>query len=321
MSGYDDLERQLRESVRERAAGPAPDAPPEPPRRRARGRRRPLILIAVPAVLVAGVATAATQLGGEHSVGYRADRLVLQASARAAADPACREDARGVVGPVVDTVPEARITSVLPQLASAPATAPDRGAMRVARMNASGGVLGSTVRTVSFPGGATVLLFVTRGQGLGGFRDPVGCRAATHRALAEVRDRTSPPVYAAAERILGRTRAFVPGSQTLHVLLRSQGGWVGGGGEPTRRPGRTLKTGVYVGGAGRPGHPTTYAGIVRPDVALVRIDPAPGTKTRVHRTARPKQGVFAFTLPRIHGRMVVREYDAAGRLLRSSRSG
>jgi hypothetical protein len=59
MSGYRDLERQLRESVRRRAAARA-----FPPRR---WRSHRMALALAPLALVGGVATAATQLG--HGTG------------------------------------------------------------------------------------------------------------------------------------------------------------------------------------------------------------------------------------------------------------
>jgi len=314
MSGHDDLERQLRGSVRARATGAAPE--PERPPRRSWWRGRPLLLIAVPAVLVAGVATAATQLGGGHSVGYQADRLVTNAYHRAGAS--CHRTFSSTLAPVIDALPGSRVTDVLPGLARRPAAAPPARALRRARTTAGGAVLLPTLRTYTFPGGVEVTLFASRGPaGAGRYVDADRCERATRAALVRARASTRPPVYAAALRIVRRMFDVGPGFEALHmVLVRPFRGGRGLtlGAEPSRRPGPVVRTGVWTGlGAS---HVTTYAGIVGPDVAAVHVDPASGTKTRVHRIAHPKHGVFVLTLPSRHGRMILREYGADGRYLR-----
>ena len=181
-----------------------------------------------------------------------------------------------------------------------------------------GAVLLPTVRSYAFPGDVELTVFASRGPaGIERYVDVEGCERATRAALARARASTSPPVYAAALRIVRRMFDVGPGFEALHmVLVRSfrDGRGLTVGAEPVRRPGPVVRTGVWTGlGTSRV---TTYAGIAGPDVAAVRVDPAPGTKTRVRRVVHPRHGVFVLTLPRVHGRMVLREYGADGRYLR-----
>jgi hypothetical protein len=255
MSEYDDLERQLRRSVRARGAASAAGAAGGTRDARAgaaagevggdaagggarrRTRRRWFGLLAVPAVLVAGAAGAAGIVGGPGTE-EAASRLVRAAVTDTRRDPACHDPAVRVGAAVeipdrapVDDAPLPQIARALPALVPrAEATPPAPGsrqareaarALATARRVAAGAaVLRGTVRVARFADGGRVLAFVsTHGGAIPGPPDRAGCarlrREHVLRAQRRAGAPTDDPVTARALVLLADQRDTAPGAQTL----------------------------------------------------------------------------------------------------------
>jgi hypothetical protein len=304
MSGYRDLERQLRESVRRRAA-----ARTFSPRR---WRSHRLALALAPLALVGGVATAATQLGRGSGSEENTRRLAFQAVQDTRNVPACR-----MVGerdaPIVDDAPAPEVVAALPEVASAPARPAPAATLAFVRSRAGGPVLGRTVRLVAVGGGRHLLVFVARGQGPFTLTDPLACLRARRARLAKLRADPRDPTRQAADRVLAANRDTMPGAETLWLLDippgRSAPAGAGAGMQIVR--GEALTTGIVFAGGGR------YAGIAKRGATSIAL-----RSTRRHglrRRVAVHHGLFAFTLPRHTGPMVLTQRAADGQVLGKER--
>jgi hypothetical protein len=305
MSGYRDLERQLRESVRRRATARAFS-----PRR----WRSPRMAIALaPLALIGGVATAATQLGhgGGDEDGGR--KLAFQAVKDTRHAPACRVvDTRDA--PIVDDAPPPEFAAILPELATAPSRPVPSEDLAFARRHAGRAILGRTLRLVPVGGGRRLLVFVAFG---GPFTviDPKGCLRARQDRVAVLAPNTNDPVRKAAERALAELRDTMPDAQMLNLLVLPpghSGPSFGAGMElESRAP---LPRAIVVYGSG------VYVGIAKPGATSITLRPAgKGTRSGIRRRVAVHYGLFAFSLPRHTGPVVLTQRAADGHALGSER--
>jgi hypothetical protein len=347
MTEYDDLERQLRRSVRARGAGAATGAGT-----RTRTRRRWFGLLAVPAVLAAGAAGAAGLVGGPGT-DEAADRLVQAAVTATWRDPACRDPDRRVGARIdipdrapVDDAPLPQIARASPALAPRPEVAPglrERGRAREAaralafarrlQVGAGSAVLRGTERVARFPDGGRVLMFVSTSDGVGGPPDRAGCARARREHLLGVQQRAGAPgddpVTARALVLLADRRDTAPGAQTVWLSdLPSRATGPGGVGSTgiSVTPRGEVPTGVAMSSHAR--GEQRFVGLANPRTVRVVVRPAPGSRRAadprlrraVTRRFRTDQGVFAFTEPWPGaGPLVLTEYDAAGRVVARER--
>ena len=305
MSGYRDLERQLRESVRRRAAARAFSP------RRWRSHRMALAL--APLALVGGVATAATQLGHGTGNEEKARKLAFQAVKDTGHAPPCRTVEKRDA-PIIDEAPPPEVTAGLPDLAAAPPVVSSE-LLTFVRRRAGGPVLGRTLRLIAVGGGRRLLVFVAHGQG--GFTpaDPAGCLRARRARLAVLAPDASDPVRKLADRFLAQLRDTMPGAESLDVNVvppgQSSPGF--GTGMPLTS-GTPLPTGIVVYGSG------VYVGIAKPGATSITVRPARNNgRTSVRRRVAVHYGLFAFSLPRHTGPLVLTQRAADGRALGSER--
>jgi len=291
MSGYDNLERQLRESVRARRASA----------RRRRSRRGGLLALIAVVAVGGGVATAAQLTGGTTPRHDKDDahRAARRAIAEAADDPACvRPEPSGphAVTPA-GTVPYGTLNPSLRGLF--PPLAPDAEAdAEAAKQRIHGPVIAGTPRLIHAADGLKVLLYVTRGDRGDAPRDPAACAAARSAHLARDRPDPTDPVRVAAQRELDTALDTLPG---LELVWISAGG--GGAGIPVGH-GHPLPAGLVASGGER------YLGLAAPGARTVTLRGA-----RVHRTIPVKARVFAFKLGRGTGAVTLRQRAADGRVL------
>jgi hypothetical protein len=298
MSGYRELERQLRDSVRRRAASS----------RRRIARR--LTVALVPFVLAGGVAAGATQLAHGPTPVESARRLAFRAVNDTRHDPACRATARSGPAPVIDDPPRPEITALLPELARVPAGPAPASAVAFARRVAGSAVLGRTVRVVGIGGNLRLLVFVGRGQGPFTLADPAACVRARVARVEALHPDPSDPVRRGAERVLAAMRDTTPGLESLELFVLPHGhvNATGGAGLPVV-PGQAMTDGIVLSAAG------VYAGIARPSATTITVRGRRG----FHRHVAVHHGLFAFTLPRHTGPLVLAERAADGRVLRTER--
>lgn len=335
MTEYDDLERQLRGSVRALGAGTAAAGDSDAQRRT---RRRWLGFLAVPAVLVAGAAGAAGLAGGPGTE-EAADRLVRAAVSATREVSACGGDLRvGVAVEVpdrapVDDPPLPQIARSLPALAAPPARSRAAGsdALATARRIAAGAaVLRRTVRVARFADGGRVLVFVsTAGGPLLRAPDRTGCLRARREHVLGSQRRTGAadddPVTARALVLLADQRDTAPGAQTVwlsDLASRASGpGGTGTTGMPVTPRGDAPSGVALTGGIGGR---RRIVGIAHPRAVRMVVRPAAGSpraaRTRLRRAVtrrfRIDQGVFAFTEPWPGaGPLVLVQYDAADRVV------
>lgn len=313
MSGYDDLERQLRESVRERAVVDPSAARTARPSRRGRW----LVFVALPLVLVSGVA-GATRLADHRTTGERGRDLLGQAGKAMRHEPACRTYRGGQLAPVIDAIPSRGILATLPQLATPSATPIPAGAVDLARHAAGGAVLGRSIRFMS-RGGMRVLTFVSRGGWAGGLVDPAACGAAIRAALRRAQSASDPAAYAKAWATLRTWRTFRKTGESFHAMAIVGPGWGGLGGGDTLLPGHALRTGVWaktdVPGIDR--RRFRYAAVALPEAETVRVR----SHGRLVATARVRDGWCFFTLPRRYGALTLEQRGADGGVVRRDRAG
>jgi hypothetical protein len=307
MSGYRDLERQLRESVRRRAAARAFSP------RRWRSHRMALAL--APLALLGGVATAATQLGRGTGDEDNARSLAFQAVQDTRNVPACR-----MVGerdaPIVDDAPAREVLAALPELATAPARPVPAATLAFVRSRAGGAVLGRTVRLVAVGGGRHLLVFVARGQGPFTLTDPLACLRARRERLAKLRPDPSDPTRQAADRVLAANRDTMPGAETLWLLDMPPGNSApaGAGAGVSIVRGEAVRSGlVFSGGA-------LYSGIAKRGATNITLRPARHNQSHApRRRVAVHHGLFAFTLPRRTGPMIMTQRAADGQVLGKAR--
>ena len=302
MSGYRDLERQLLDSVRRRAATRA---------RRWRSHR--MMLALAPLALVGGVATAATQLHHGNGSEDKARQLAFQAVKDTRPAPACRM-ARLRDAPIVDDPPSREIVAALPGLETAPSSVPSE-LLRFARHRAGGAVLGRTLRVIPTGGGRRLLVFVAHGQGPFTLVDPTRCLRARRARLADLRPDPSDPVRQAADRVLAGLRDTMPRAQMLTVNVIPPGRDLpsAGAGMPLDA-GQPIPTGIVLSGDG------AYVGIAKPGATSIALRPARGNDhSAPRRRVAVHHGLFAFSLPRHTGPMVLTQRAADGQVLGKQR--
>lgn len=300
MNGYRQLERQLRESVKQRARRRGVLAWPLP------GRR--LAVALVPLALVGGVATAATQL--RHGAGSekKAHELVAEAIKLTRKDPACGLSARHATA-IVDEPPPAEIVAALPALAAAP-PAPS-SVLAYVRKRSGGAVLGRTLRLVPVAGHRRLLVFVAHGLGPFTVVDPQGCLRARQARLAVLVPDARDPVRRAAEHDLSEQRDTNATLLALNVLLVPPGRTMPSAGTAIPlTPGQPLPTGIVMS-LGR-----TYTGIAKPGAVSVTVRTEHGRQLR---KVAVRDGFFAFSLPADTGPVVYAQHAADGRVLSSTR--
>lgn len=300
MTGYDDLERQLRDSVKRRARHRAIRPWLWP------GRR--LAVALAPLALVGGVATAATQLTGAATTRGKGPReLAYQATRDTAHDPAC-ERARHGVADVIDTPPPPAIAAGLPVTTRAPTTVPVR-LREFARRHAGGPIFASTLRLIPVGGGRRILLFVSPGQDDFTLADPAACLRAREARLAELVPDAQSPRRRAADAVLRERRDSRVGLVTLDLLAIPPGRPRPSFGTGIAlAPGSPVPTGVLVSGGGE------YAGIAKPAATRIAL-----RGRRYRRTVAVHDGVFAFALPRRTGSIALNQLAADGKVLARQR--
>ncbi|HMJ36543.1 MAG TPA: hypothetical protein VK501_21745 [Baekduia sp.] len=300
MSGYDELERQLRESVRERREGAgARSGAARWWSRGGRGGRRGLLVVVAALVVGGGVATAA-QLGvvaGHDDAPLSGRQVAYQAMRATAALPTCRMRPEGA-GPTFADVP------LNPDLGS---FLPDRagpGAMRAARRYSHGNpVIDGAARTVPLGHGERVVLFAKVGGGSLAIVDPVACRTARLAWVARARPDPTSRLRIEAEAVLRAARDTIPGVQSLDLVLETPRGGQGSG-MPVA-PGEPVPVGVVSGSSSG-----VYLGLSVPGAARVTAD-AGG----LHRSFAVHDRVFVLRLPRHTGPVRVRQRAADGRVV------
>jgi len=303
MSGYRELERQLRESVRRRAATRALSP------RRWRSHRMALAL--APLALVGGVATAATQLvraGTEKDPQKLAFRAVKETSN----EHACQR-VNGRAAPIVDDAPPPEFVAVLPRLAALTPRAAPADIVALARRQAGRAILGRTLRVVSVSDRLRLVVFVAYGDGPFALVDPQACLSARRARLAALVPDPNDATRQAADRLLAQMRDTMPNAQTLNLIVvraRRVGPTFGAGMQLTR----PLPRGIVAYGSG------VYVGIAKPEATSIALRlarnnhrPAPHRRVAVH------HGLFAFSLPRHTGPMVLTQLAADGHALGSER--
>jgi hypothetical protein len=300
MSGYDELERRLRESVRALGASEAPDAgagAPDDGRGRAArwwargGRRGVAVAVAAVVVVGGGVATAA-QLGVvsvAHHDGARlsARQVASQAVVATQDERACRRMDPSSGSKIAAVALDRRLRDLL-----AGGTPAAEGAARGIQPGAV--IVAGSAHVVPLGRGRSVVLFATVGQGPMSLADPAACGAA--RLAWLTRDRPDPgsPLRQKAEAVLRTFRDTIPGLQMLEVMLRRSDRGAGGTGIPLA-PGDPVPVGIVSGSSDG-----TYLGLSRAGAVRVTAD-APG----LHRSFAVHRRVYVVTLPR-HGTGPVR---------------
>jgi hypothetical protein len=309
MSGFDDLERQLRGAVREHRAAGVPAS-----RRRWRGGRA-LALAAALVVPAGGVAVAAGMLGSDDRA--RAQELFSAAVVDGQATVACEGGAQPPAR-YSDAAPSPQTLEAFSFLAR-PA-GPGDGVPQQWRDNPRRGPVGGVVledhvRRLEAPDGSIFTVVVLRGPSALGGRptDPERCLAEQEQALAALAAGEPKAVREVAADLMARHQAQwhsrLRGDQLL-VLRSRAGATSSGSGTPVTE---ALKTGVaYVDGAGPTDGPVSYGGLVPDGVAQVVVL-ADGDE----HVGEVTDNVFAVEVPRaaMHG-ATIQWRDAAGHTIR-----
>jgi len=300
MTGYRDLERQLRESVRRRAAARALSP------RRWRGHRMALAL--APLALVGGVATAATQLG---RAGAENDpsKLAFQAVKQASKEHACRTVALKAA-PVVDDAPPPAFVAALPGLAALTPRAAPADIVALARRQAGRAILGRTLRVVSVSSRLRLVVFVAYGDGPFALVDPQACLTARRARLAALVPDPNDATRQAADRLLAQQRDTMPNAQTLNLIV-VRGRRVG----PSFGTGMALTRPLPEGIVAYDG--SVYVGIAKPGATGIALRSA--RRGGLRRRVAVHHGLFAFTLPRHTGPVVLTQRGPDGQVLGKQR--
>ena len=305
MSGYDDLLRQLRASVKERgdAVASGDDGGARLRRRFPRGRRGGLLVALVAVVVGGGVATAA-QTGVLPVVGHDDHPLsAREVAARVVAETrdqaACRRmdpDKAAATTELVAPDPSVR------RLLAGPG---DAAAMRKAlALNHGGPIVAGSARRVVFPSGSTVVLWVAMGDGLTTLADPAACGQARLAQLARDKPDPGSRLRQKAAAILATSRDTRPGLQTLWVMAHRVGANSTGGTGIPLGDGRPVPVGVVASGSGE------YTGLAAPSATRVTLD-----GRDLHRSVPVRGGVFVITLHAGTGPVTLRQRAADGRVL------
>jgi hypothetical protein len=295
MSGYEELARQLRASVRELGtAAPSPRGP----------RRRHGLLVVLAALVVGGGVATAAQTGvltARHDDGpsRSAAQLAAQVVRETISVHACRL--------VPAKVGATTVVASLPAPVAALVAGGDAAAMRAAqRSNHGGPVVAGSAREVRLPDGSNVVLWVALGQGGFTLADPGGCLAARVAQLARDLPDPGSRLRQKAETILRADRGTMPGAQTLWLFRPTRRGGTGGGGAGIPLDGAPLPTGQLLGGGGE------YVGLTGPAAVRVSLD-----GRRLHRSVPVVGRVFVVRLPDRTGPVVLRLRAADGAVLKT----
>jgi hypothetical protein len=313
MSAFDELKRQLAQSLEERNA-PLHTTQPLPRRSvRWRVRHKRGLLLALVALVFVAAATAATIVtqAGESP----ADALFARVIATTGKAAACR-----MAGPrkstLSDESPDPRILATLPALGSSPSQPPGPAVVALAESNSGGSVLARTIRVVSLPGGISLIIYVAHGQGPFTLVEPRRCGEARLAELALLQPNRRDPVRARVAVMIDNAPETNPGVQSITIdrreIIAGRPLPGGGGSFPVLSTDVKLPTGVLFEGSGceyiGPRHssrcsPDFYSGIAGRDAYYLTLQPASRTLSgaavvAVTRRVAVVEGFFAFTLPR-----------------------
>jgi hypothetical protein len=299
MTGHDELLRQLRASVAERADAGA--ACPTGPRRR-RGRRRGM-LVALAALVVGGGVAGAAQVGvipGAHDASdhpLSAREVAYNATVEVRHTTACRPISHDVGA----TTQAAETSAAATALLSGP---PDPSAQAQAlTLNHGGPVIEGSARRVDFPDKSYALIWVAVGNGPGSLVDPIACAQARIEQLHRDKPDPGSRLRQKAEGVLRGYRDVRPGLQTLSIMFHRDGAnSIGGTGIPL--DGRSIKPGLVFFGSG------DYVGLAAPAATRVTAD-----GRDLHRATTVRHRLFALRLPRGTGPVVLSQRGADGHVL------
>jgi hypothetical protein len=277
MTGFDQLERQLKASISELT----PDAARPPAKRGWLVRRRTLAAVLAVPLVVGGVAGAAKVLSGPDA--STAEALVAQVVRETSSTGPCQLVDAGRPGATVDVIPAAPIADLFQGGRS------DQRAVKQAQAQSGGAaVLKGSPRILDFSGLKTrVLVFATIGTGGSVRADPAACgRVRQDRLERETQD-TSASVRHAALAMLAAQRDTAADAQALNVEILD--GSTSFGAALPVEPGVDHPTGVVA----HDEH--TYVGLAARGAATVEMTEAGAT------TSVPVQdGVFAAKLDGDH---------------------
>jgi hypothetical protein len=280
------------------------------------------------------VAAAAAATFVAQSGESAADRLLTRILTTTGHSAACQMTGPRKAG-LSNEAPYARITAVLPELASSPDDPPSAAVIAVAERNSGGAVLARTIRVVNVPGGFSLIVYVAHGQGPFTLVDPRRCRDARLERLAQLRPNPHDPLRRTVARTIQAMPDTDPGLQSLTIDRRDnrKGQPIYGGGAsfPLLSSYSALPTGVLFSGSGceyvGPHHqtrcsPVFYGGIAKRATAYLTLQPATGADSGPHHTGITRrigvsEGFFAFTLPRNSGPESISQRARDGRVLAS----
>src|ERR1700684_18645 len=192
MSAFDDLQRQLLDSVAGRRASAADrETGGSSSRSRWLGardgaqRRRWFVLIAIPLVFAAAAAAAkiVTQ-SGESPENVLINRVLGETGKSAA----CRMTGPRKSG-LSSEAPDPVITATLPALARPPHDPPPPAVVALAERNSGAAVLARTIRVVALPDGLSLIEYVAYGEGPFTLVEHRRCLALRLARLAQLRPR------------------------------------------------------------------------------------------------------------------------------------
>ncbi len=306
MSGFDDLELQLRRKV---AAG-------------AKRQRRPLLRTFLAAAVVlasaGGVTAAATGVIGGPGAAQRASDLLDEVTRATEDVPVCRQRGPDRRPAYLSALPASDLALHAFPALRRPATARERAfARRQGRMAGQTRVLSGGARELRAADGARFMLMITAGRGRGIGRDP-DCIPVLRAELERRAPGTDAEVLAIARESLDREqRAYRDNLGREGLLLASlgrDGRLAGAGGTYTDVAVRRGTGGIGIGRVGGKRR-LVVDGLVpaQADHVIVRSRSQPGAKPV--RAEVPEQ-VFRVALPRGFGPKVSVEWRASdGRLL------
>lgn len=324
MSAFDEMQRQLLDSVARRRRGDI---------RQQRGpaarRRRWIALIAIPLVFVAAAAAAKIVVQSGESPADTLMNRVLDGTGRSSA---CRTTGARK-SRLSSEAPDPRITATLPALSRPPSEPPAAAVVRLAERNSGGAVLARTIRVVRFPDGLSLIEYVAHGQGPFTLVDPSRCEMARLALLARLRPGAHDRLREAVAHQIRLMSDTDPGTQSITLDRREQRPGApldgGGGSFPLLATDKTLPTGVLFSGSGcenaRVGHPAYcspvyYGGIVKRETAYLTLRPAVGFPSGSHAHGSStriavREGLFLFALPRGAGHELLVQHALDGRPL------
>lgn len=306
MSAHDQLERQLRHSVREqvarqapRPARPARPASPRWPRHRL-GALAATLLVAVTGVAVAG------EVIDLRSTGHQINDLVADTLVRTGRLPACRPVGTRSAA-ISDATPSTRVTDALPALATFPRSAPPPSALALARPLAGQALLRRTVRSLRFPGGVRAVLYTTQGAGPQGPADPAACLQARLAQVVLLHPKDDDVQMGAIVRLKSRPDTQ-PGAETLGLTVSAapRRPWIAGA---VTVPEVGLRPGALLARTPLPRGRVFHAAIASPDAVRVTVRTAKGRRV----PARISNGILGFAAPAGDRRFTVAQRRADGR--------